>query len=116
MVRDQSGKFVKGHPPIGRKGGRPPRAVEEVNLFTFRAGVTTEQIEAVRDALYGRALDGEVSAAKLWLAYSIGEVPQQMDLSILTPDAFLQQLEMWEVERENQSGGASATDPTESSG
>lgn len=87
MERDVYGRFAPGNAG-GTKGkaGRPPRSIEEANLFAFRDGITVQQVQSMRDALYKRAVENNDNvAAKTWLEYAIGAPPQQIDHNLWNP-------------------------------
>jgi hypothetical protein len=67
---DQRGRFTKGNP--GGHGNPFARQVAALRSALL-AAVTTDDIAAVARALLARAKEGDVPAAKLLLAYSLGK-------------------------------------------
>src|SRR5207302_6295868 len=74
--RDARGRFTRGNP--GGAGNPFARRVAELRR-TLIARVTEEDIDAAADALIEKARQGDVAAAKLLLAYSIGQPAAPVD-------------------------------------
>jgi hypothetical protein len=83
VVRDKGGKFVKGHPPLNKPPGRPPRAIEEERLNIFREDATPENIRAVARQLRS---NGDAASFRVWLEYAIGPVPKELNLNLYSPE------------------------------
>ena len=81
--RDQNGHFAKGNP--GGPGNPFARRTAHLRRV-LTAAVTDEDIEAIANALREKAKAGDVAAAKLLLAYSIGQPTPAVD-----PDTLDQQ-------------------------
>jgi len=74
--RDESGKFVKGHP------GGPGRPPGSRNLSTvFMSLLTEEDMARVTRALIAEAVEGNVQAIALLFKYVLGEPTQNVDIT-----------------------------------
>ena len=69
--RDANGRFVKGQ--SGNPLGRPRLDEEQKYLRTLRKALPQKDIQAIVEALAGRAKRGDVRAAQLLLEYAIGK-------------------------------------------
>lgn len=78
-MRDELGRFVKGHPPTG---GRKSRADEQAALALFKETATPERFTRVTEVLVERAEAGEEWAVKLFLAYWMGTPKQTIQASV----------------------------------
>ncbi len=71
MGRDAKGRFIKGH---GVKSpGRPSLAVELPVVEGIKAAASAETVARVLEKLAALALEGNVRAAGVYLAYTIGK-------------------------------------------
>jgi hypothetical protein len=89
-MRDELGRFVKGHPPTG---GRKPRADEQAALALFKETATPERFTRVTEVLVERAEAGEEWAVKLFLAYWMGTPKQTIDAVVDQRFAMLARLQ-----------------------
>jgi len=85
-MRDELGRFVKGHPPTG---GRKSRADEQAALALFKETATPERFTRVTEVLVERAEAGEEWAVKLFLAYWMGTPKQTIDAVVDQRSAML---------------------------
>ena len=69
--RDAQGRFVKGHQTPGP--GRPPLAAELPVKVGVAAAASAETVAQVLEKLAAMALEGNVRAAGVYLAYTIGK-------------------------------------------
>ena len=76
MVRDEKGKFVKGHGAIG--GGRKPRAAEQEIKTALRNAMPDADVV---DMLASKVRDGEDWAITLWMAYLYGKPVQKEEIT-----------------------------------
>jgi hypothetical protein len=90
--RGPGGRFARGNP--GGPGNPFARKVGQLRAALLR-GVKSGDVKAVIVALLGKAKAGDVAAAKLVLAYTLGE-PQPFDL--------LARLEALEAAQEGREG------------
>jgi hypothetical protein len=78
MTRDENGRFVKGHEPMG---GRPPRAKEEQYYRILTTAVTQADWKAIIEKAVQQAIKGDAVARK-WLAdYLVGAPIQRSEVS-----------------------------------
>ena len=78
MVRDQSGKFVKGHPPMG---GRPKKEKEEMYYRILMTTCTADDWAAIVQRAVYDAKKGDASARK-WLAdYLVGPPIERKEIT-----------------------------------
>ena len=68
-MRDQKGRFEKGHEKIG---GRKARAIEERYLEAFKSSVTVEDFIAIVQRAVLDAKRGDTAARKFIADYLIG--------------------------------------------
>ncbi len=82
-VRDEKGRFVKGHAPTNKgKGGRRKRSTEEQYLKRMAKIVTIGDWDKVVHTAVARAKAGDPVARK-WLSdYLIGSPTQRTELDI----------------------------------
>ena len=76
MVRDDKGKFVKGHGPVG--GGRKPRAAEQEIKTALRNALSDEKVIG---KLADKVMLGEDWAITLWMAYLYGKPVQREEIT-----------------------------------
>ncbi len=78
MTRDENGRFVKGHAPMG---GRPTRAKEEQYYRILITACTMKDWKAIIEKAIDQAKKGDAVARK-WLAdYIIGAPVQRQEVS-----------------------------------
>lgn len=78
MTRDEKGKFVKGHPPMG---GRPKREKEEQYYRILMTACSLADWEAIVDKAVEQAKRGDAVARK-WLAdYLVGPPIERKELT-----------------------------------
>ena len=78
MTRDENGRFVKGHEGMG---GRKPKSHEEKVLAAVNRACSPSDIQAIMESLIRKALNGNIQAAKVVLAYAIGMPIQKTDIT-----------------------------------
>ena len=78
MVRDKTGKFVKGHPGMG---GRPSKAKEEMYYRILITSCTADDWTAIVEKAVKQAKLGDATARK-WLAdYLIGPPVERKEIT-----------------------------------
>jgi len=90
-IRDEKGRFVKGHPPL--PGGGRPRARTRVMMDILRAKAE-ERFAKVIDALFAQAEKGNTKAAELVIKYILG-LPPQARIDITDSELIDQIRELW---------------------
>ena len=79
MTRDETGRFVKGHPGTG---GRKKRQIEESYLKIFRNSVSESDWKAIIYKAVEQAKRGDNVARKFIADYLIGVPVQKIDAKI----------------------------------
>lgn len=74
--RTANGQFAKGN--VGGPGNPHARRTAQLRK-AFTAAVTPERLQELGDSLMGRAIAGDVAAAKLVLAYTLGRPLDAVD-------------------------------------
>ncbi len=69
MNRSESGKFAPGNPG---GPGRPPKGTEQDYADAVRRAVSPGELADVLRAILGKAKRGDIPAAKLLCAYTLG--------------------------------------------
>lgn len=75
MERDNKGRFVTGN--SGRPKGSSNR---KQNMQAWLNSVNPGDVEAVYAQIIQQALDGDTQAQKLYLSYTVGSVPKQLQV------------------------------------
>lgn len=75
MVRDETGKFVKGHEAIG---GRKPRVAEQDVKAALRNVLTDDYVIS---QLAVAVREGKEWAITLWMAYLVGKPVQKEEIT-----------------------------------
>jgi len=90
-VRDEKGRFVKGHPNLNKDGGRPPKRVERLFMRILREEMGEEKwrkvvgwlVQVATGELPGRVPFKErLRAAELLIAYDSGKPTQAVDIGL----------------------------------
>ena len=68
--RGEHGRLLKGSQL--NPNGRPPKSHEEKVLAAVSRGCSPKDIQAIMEVLVKKALNGNIQASKIVLAYAIG--------------------------------------------
>ncbi|MBU0792114.1 MAG: hypothetical protein KKC55_16830 [Gammaproteobacteria bacterium] len=80
-VRDNAGRFIKGHPGNPNAKGRPKRKTEEKYLRALQKSVTQKDWRAIAERAVSDAKRGD-KAARQWLSdYLLGKPQQFVDVT-----------------------------------
>jgi hypothetical protein len=79
LVRDNSGKFVKGHANLG--AGRKKKTVEAAYLDAFKAAVSQDDWKSIIEKAVKQAKAGDSDARKFIASYLIGMPVQRNEIT-----------------------------------
>ena len=92
--RDSQGKFKKGNKC---SCGRPKNSFPERVREAVYGHITPEQVITVLDAMYDLAIEGDVSAARVFLDYVLGKPKQDVAIEsgvALTLEDFVKSVDL----------------------
>jgi hypothetical protein len=78
MKRKANGQFAPGH--SGNPNGRPKKAREERYLEIIKQSVTFKDFRDIIKMLVQKSKDGDLTAARLLLEYTVGKPEQGIDI------------------------------------
>ncbi|HOX40196.1 MAG TPA: hypothetical protein PL033_19610 [Candidatus Brocadiia bacterium] len=96
MVRDSTGRFVRGNP--GGPGNPMNRRVNELRVALLEC-VTPDDMQAVIHALVDAAKAGDVAAIREFLDRTIGKARDNVALEVVPGASFLENLSEEQVDR-----------------